>query len=82
MELLKMKKNGKIMVATAIAGAIVLGGFHTSNITHAASINTSVVTKIKEDPEIVDIIKTTILFNKNRFEGPHHIASQNEVETF
>ncbi|MFD9420595.1 hypothetical protein ACFWC9_38815 [Streptomyces goshikiensis] len=31
----------------------------------------ALISKIKDDPEIIDIIKTTILFNKGRFEGPH-----------
>ncbi|OEJ28884.1 hypothetical protein AR457_33890 [Streptomyces agglomeratus] len=63
-----MNNTKRVLAALVLAGAAL-------SVTTAAHADTpdrdQLISKIKDDPEIIDIIKTTILFNKNIFEGPH-----------
>nr|WSW47037.1 hypothetical protein OG296_30260 [Streptomyces sp. NBC_01001] len=62
-----MNNTKRVLAALVLAGA----ALSVTTAAHADTPDRELIPKIKDDPEIIDIIKTTILFNKGRFEGPH-----------
>ncbi|MDQ0683598.1 hypothetical protein QFZ56_002561 [Streptomyces achromogenes] len=60
-----MNNTKRVLAALVLAGA----ALSATTSAHAADPD-QLVSETKDDPEIIDIIKTTILFNKNIFDGP------------